>query len=140
MSNQRITVETEVNSDAATVWEHWVSPEHITKWNFASDDWHCPHAENDPRTGGKFSATMAAKDGSASFEFGGVYSEVIPQQSIRYAMEDGREVEVKFEESNGRTKVTETFDAEGTHPVEMQRAGWQMILENFRKHVESNAV
>src|SRR5206468_6649167 len=91
-----ITVENTVNAPVEKVWEHWTKPEHITQWNNASDDWHTPHAENDPRTGGKFLTRMEAKDGSFGFDFGGVYDEVVPNESIQYTMEDGRKVNIKF--------------------------------------------
>ncbi|MCE6992943.1 SRPBCC family protein [Dyadobacter sp. CY323] len=135
---QKITVESTVNAPITKVWEQFNAPEHVTKWCFASDDWHAPFAENDLQTGGKFKTTMAAKDGSFSFDFGGVYSNVTPESLIEYTMEDGRTVKVVFTDHNGSTTVTEIFDAEQTHSVEMQKAGWQAILDNFKKHVEEN--
>ncbi|HEY0742407.1 MAG TPA: SRPBCC family protein [Chryseosolibacter sp.] len=134
---QSITVQALVNAPVQKVWNSWNAPEHITKWCYASDDWHAPKAENDIRTGGKFSTTMAAKDGSVSFDFGGVYSNVKPNALIEYAMEDGRKVKIVFEAQGDKTRVTETFDAEGQHPIEMQRAGWQAILDNFKKYTEN---
>lgn len=134
---QPITVQTTVNAPVQKVWESWTAPKHITQWCQASDDWHAPKAENDIRTGGKFSTTMAAKDGSVSFEFGGVYSNVKPNSLIEYAMEDGRKVKIVFEAQGDKTQVTETFDPESTNPIEMQRAGWQAILDNFRKYTET---
>jgi uncharacterized protein YndB with AHSA1/START domain len=137
MGNNKITVEATINADIQKVWNYWTSPEHIVNWNFASDDWHCPDAENDVRTGGKFRSTMASKDGKMSFDFEGVYDEVIPQRKLTYKLEDGREVEIMFEDlGNNNTKVTEAFDAENTHSDEMQRAGWQAIVNNFKKYVE----
>ncbi|NDK56031.1 SRPBCC family protein [Pontibacter fetidus] len=137
MEKQKITVEATINAGNQKVWTYWTSPEHIVNWNFASDDWHCPSAENDVRTGGKFRSTMASKDGKMSFDFGGVYDEVIPEKKLAYKMEDGRQVEVLFEDlGNNTTKLTETFDAESTHSDEMQRAGWQAIVNNFKKYVE----
>ena len=120
-----ITVAATVNAPIAKVWDYWNSPEHITKWCQASPDWHAPFAENDPRTGGKFKTTMAAKDGSFSFDFGGTYSEVVDHQLIAYSMDDGRQVKVVFEDKGGSTEVTETFDPESENPIEMQRGGWQ---------------
>lgn len=133
-----ITVETTVNAPAEKVWKFWTEPKHITQWCQASDDWHAPYAENDARTGGKFKTTMAAKDGSASFDFEGVYSNVVPNELIEYEMGDGRRVKIVFGDQSGRTTVTETFDPEGTNPIEMQRGGWQAILDNFRKYTEGN--
>lgn len=134
----RITVETTLNAPLETVWAAWTGPEHIVKWNAASDDWHSPTAQNDLRVGGRFNYRMEAKDGSTGFDFEGRYLEVVPQRRIVYSMDDDRNVIVEFTPAgNGSTKVTETFAAESVHPVEMQRAGWQSILDNFRKHVES---
>lgn len=135
---EKITVEVLVNADIAKAWEYWTHPDHIVKWNFASDDWECPCATNDPVTGGKFSARMQAKDGSFGFDFEGVYSEVVPMQKIAYAMEDGRQVEVLFESVDSGTKVTETFDPETENPREMQQGGWQSIMDNYKKHVEQD--
>ncbi|OOQ61558.1 SRPBCC family protein [Mucilaginibacter pedocola] len=136
-----ITIEAVINAPVEIVWDLWVQPEHIVKWNAASDDWHTTKATNDPKTGGKFSSTMAAKDGSMSFDFEGVYSLVKEYKHIAYAMPDGRKVEVTFtsgEEDDETTKVVETFDPEGTHPPEFQKQGWQAILNNFKKYVEEN--
>ena len=135
---QRIKVQTIVNATAEKAWNYFSAPEHITKWAFASDDWHAPYAENDLRKDGKFKTTMAAKDGSFSFDFEGTYTNVIPNESFEYAMSDGRKAKVTFSADGNKTKVVETFDPETTNSVEMQRAGWQAILDNYRKHVESN--
>ncbi|MEC5142435.1 SRPBCC family protein [Chitinophaga sp. 212800010-3] len=134
---EKITVSATVNAPVAKVWEAWSEPEHIKKWNSASPDWHTPRAENDLRTGGKFSSRMEAKDGSFGFDFGGVYDEVRVHEYIAYTMEDGRTVVIDFAGNGNTTKIAETFDAEGTNPAEMQRAGWQAILDNFKKYAES---
>jgi uncharacterized protein YndB with AHSA1/START domain len=120
------------------VWNYWSAPEHITRWAFASDDWHAPYADNDLRTDGKFKTTMAAKDGSFSFDFEGVYTNVQPNKVIEYIMPDGRKVKTIFSGNGNETKVIETFDPETENPIEMQRAGWQAILDNFKKYTESN--
>jgi|ERR1041385_1603813 uncharacterized protein YndB with AHSA1/START domain len=133
-----ITVETTVNAPIEKVWKFWTTPEHITKWCAASDDWHTPYAENDVRAGGKFKSRMEAKDGSAGFDWEGVYSNVEVNQLIAYEMGDGRRVKIVFSDLGGTTKVTETFEPEGTNPIEMQRSGWQAILDNFRKYTEEN--
>jgi uncharacterized protein YndB with AHSA1/START domain len=133
-----ITVQATVNAPIEKVWKFWSEPEHITQWCQASDDWHAPYAENDLKTNGKFKTTMAAKDGSFSFDFGGVYSKVDKHKVIEYEMEDGRKVRVQFEELGDSTQITETFDPENTNPLEMQRGGWQAILDNFKKHTEGN--
>lgn len=133
-----ITIESTVNAPVEKVWKYFSEPEHITKWCQASDDWHAPYAENDLRKDGRFRTTMAAKDGSVSFDFSGVYTDVQRNTRIAYAMDDGRTVEVNFEAAGEKTKVTETFEAEGENPVEMQREGWQAILNNFKKYTEEN--
>ena len=137
-NNTAITVENTVNAPVEKVWKFWTEPEHIKKWNNASADWHTPHAENDLRVGGKFVARMEAKDGSFGFDFGGVYDEVTVNKSIAYTLEDARKVKIFFSGDGSKTKVVETFDAETTNSVEMQRSGWQAILDNFKKYTEEN--
>ncbi|TMV51942.1 polyketide cyclase [Paenibacillus mesophilus] len=137
-SNVAITIETTVHKPVGEVWKHWNEPQHITKWCAASEDWHAPKAENDLRVGGKFVTRMEAKDGSFGFDFGGVYDEVRVNEFIAYTMEDGRKVAITFISEGNATKVIETFDAEATNPVDMQRAGWQAILDNFGKYSEVN--
>jgi uncharacterized protein YndB with AHSA1/START domain len=134
-----IIVEATIASDIDKVWEYWIDPVHITIWNHASDDWECPQAENNLTVGGVFFATMAAKDGSFSFDFSGTYTEIIPLQKLAYVMPDGRKVLVTFEAlSKTETKVTEEFDPETENPPERQREGWQAIMNNFKQHVETN--
>jgi uncharacterized protein YndB with AHSA1/START domain len=134
-----ITVQTTVSAPVAKVWDFWTAPEHITKWNSASPDWHTPRATNDLRTGGTFTARMEAKDGSAGFDFGGTYTDVVTHKKISYAMSDGRKVDVLFEAKGDQTHVTETFDPETENSEEMQRAGWQSILDSFKKYAEEQA-
>lgn len=136
MEKVQITVQSKVNAPVEKVWEYWNAPEHIMKWNSASPDWHTPKSENDLRVGGKFCARMEAKDGSFGFDFGGVYDEVVANERIAYTMEDGRKTEITFINHGDTTEVIETFDAEGQNPVEMQQAGWQAILDNFKKYTE----
>ncbi len=133
----KITVEAVVDADPKKVWEYWCEPKHITKWNFASDDWCCPSATNDLRVGGKYSARMEAKDGSFGFDFEAIYDEVIPLKIISYTMPDGRKATTVFQDLDGKTKVTTTFDAENVHSLEQQRDGWQAILNNFKGCVEA---
>lgn len=133
-----ITVESTVDAPVQKVWDYWTQPDHITKWNNASDDWHTPWAKNDLREGGSFSARMEAKDKSMGFEFGGIYDAVRTNEYIEYTMGDGRKVQVRFTPIGNSTKVTESFDAENTNPVELQRGGWQAILDNFKKYTEDN--
>ncbi|PQJ10811.1 polyketide cyclase [Flavipsychrobacter stenotrophus] len=126
-----ITVEATINAPVAKVWEYWTAPEHITQWCAASDDWHAPKATNDVRVGGDFSTTMAAKDGSFSFDFGGTYTEVKNNEVIGYTMGDGRVARILFKDNGNTTDIVETFEAETQNPVEMQQGGWQAILNNF---------
>jgi uncharacterized protein YndB with AHSA1/START domain len=132
----RITVETTVNAPVEKVWESFTKPEHIMKWNSPSEDWHTPKAENDLRTDGKFSYTMSAKDGSYSFDFAGVYDDVKENEIIEYTLGDGRQAVVSFIPEDDNTRIVETFEAETTNPEEMQRGGWQAILDNFKKYTE----
>jgi uncharacterized protein YndB with AHSA1/START domain len=134
---KEITVKTEVHGSIKSVWESWTLPEHIVHWNFAADSWHAPAALNDLTIGGKFSYRMEAKDGSEGFDFSGVYTEIVEHKVIAYTMDDGRTARVIFEENGDSTIVTEVFEAEQMNPVEMQREGWQMILNNFKRYTES---
>lgn len=138
METTKVTIEATVSASPAKVWEYWTKPECITKWNFASVDWCCPSAENDLKVGGKYKARMEARDGSFGFDFEAIYDEIILQNKISYTMGDGRIATTQFEETNGGTKVTTTFDAETENPIEMQRDGWQAILDNFKKYTETN--
>lgn len=133
-----VTVETVVRVPVEKAWMFWTTPDHIIQWNNASDDWHTPRAENDLRKGGRFLSRMEAKDGSVGFDFNGIYDEIITHQEISYTMEDGRKVNIRFVPEGNGTKVIETFEAENTHSVEMQRAGWQAILDNYKNHAETN--
>ncbi|RKP52964.1 polyketide cyclase [Cohnella endophytica] len=133
-----LTVETTVHKPVGDVWSYWTEPQHITKWCFASDDWHAPNAENDLRAGGSFVTRMEAKDGSFGFDFGGVYDEVRINEFISYTIGDGRKVAITFISQDNDTKVIETFEAESTNPIEMQQAGFQAILDNFKKYSESS--
>ncbi len=133
----RITVETTVKEPIEKVWNCWITPAHIKQWNNASPDWHTPAAGNDLREGGRFSFTMAAKDGSFSFDFGGTYDAVILHERIAYTMDDGRRAEVLFRVDGKDTFIAETFDPEGMNAPEMQQAGWQAILDNFKRYTEA---
>jgi len=132
-----VTVSTVINAPVAKVWEYWSKPEHITQWCSASDDWHAPKAENDLRTGGRFTTRMEAKDGSMGFDFGGVYDAVKNNEYIEYTMGDGRKVQVSFAAKGNTTEVVEKFEAEEMNSVEMQKGGWQAILDNFKNYTES---
>lgn len=127
-----ITVEATIKAPVEKVWKYWSEPAHITKWCAASDDWHAPYADNDLKVNGKFKTTMAAKDGSFSFDFGGVYTKVEHHKVMEYIIDDGRKVSILFSANGNETKVTETFEAESENPIEMQRGGWQAILDTFK--------
>jgi len=134
-----ITVEARIHAPVAKVWTHWITPEHIMKWNAASDDWHTPSASNDLRIGGTFKNRMEAKDGSMGFDFAGTYTDIQTHALIAFRFGEGadtREVRVEFEPVEGGTIVRETFTPETTHPIEVQRGGWQSILDRFKSYVE----
>ncbi|KRA20727.1 SRPBCC family protein [Lysobacter sp. Root604] len=135
----KITIETLVRADLDQVWKAWNTPEDIKQWNAASDDWHTTRSTVDLREGGKFLSRMEAKDGSFGFDFEGTYTRVVPQQTIEYRMEDGREVQSEFVAQADGVLIKSTFDAESENSPEMQRAGWQAILDNFARHVEAKA-
>jgi uncharacterized protein YndB with AHSA1/START domain len=134
--SQSITVEVSVNIPREKAWEFFTKPEHITQWNNASPDWECPRAGSDLKVGGTFSYRMQAKDGSGGFDFGGTYTEVVPNERIAYKIGDGRNVSVTFETKDGVTHVIESFETEKMNPIELQRSGWQMILNNYKKYAE----
>jgi uncharacterized protein YndB with AHSA1/START domain len=136
----KLTVSSFVRAPISKVWECWTSPEHITQWNAASEDWHCPSASTDLRVGGQFVSRMEARDGSMGFDFTGTFTIVEPPRRLAFSMGEGeetREVVVEFQEKEEGTEVMETFDAESIHPLEIQQAGWQSILDRFKAHAES---
>ncbi len=133
-----IAVEVNILAPIEVVWQYFNDPEHVVHWNNASPDWHTPKAENDLQVGGKFNYTMAAKDGSFSFEFWGVYDVIKENQLLEYTLGDERKVSVEFISVGDDTKIIETFEAEGQNSIELQKGGWQAILDNFKKHVEEN--
>lgn len=137
MNTVQITIDALVAAAPSTVWQCWTAPEHITQWNFASEDWCCPSAENDLTVGGYYKARMEAKDGSFGFDFEAVYDQVSPFKILAYTMPDGRKAITTFETQGDATKVATTFDAEATNPIDMQRDGWQAILNNFKHYVET---
>lgn len=132
-----ITVKNTIEAPISKVWEFWTLPEHITKWNTPSPDWHTPYAENDVKEGGKFKSTMAAKDGSMSFDFEGEYTLVKQNEAISYVITDGRKVEISFKQTPNGVEVVESFDPETQNSEEMQRGGWQAIMDSFKSYVES---
>jgi len=136
MEKTVITVEATVNAPVEKVWKAWTGPEHITQWNSASPDWHTPRATNDLRVGGKFLSRMEAKDGSFGFDFEGTYDDVREHEFIAYHLSDGREVKTTFKGNGGNTEIVTNFDAEATNPVEMQKGGWQAIMNNFKAYAE----
>jgi uncharacterized protein YndB with AHSA1/START domain len=132
-----ITIETLINAPIEKVWSAWTTPEDIMKWNSASPDWHTPSSTVDLHVGGTFTSRMEARDGSVGFDFAGTYTNVVDMELIEYSMSDGRKVSVKFVPENDKIRVIESFDPENENPEEMQRAGWQSILDNFAKYVEN---
>lgn len=133
----KITVQADVNLPVDKCWETWTTPEHITNWNFASDEWHCPSATNDLQPGGKFSWRMESKDGEMGFDYSGSYKSIEHNKEIVKNLDDGREVKITFTESGGTTSVVETFEAEDENAAELQRQGWQAILNNYKTYSES---
>lgn len=136
--SETITIEANVQKTCEEVWKLWTESQHITKWNQASEDWHSPRAINDLTPGGKFNIRMEAKDGSAGFDFTGVYDRVDHGRLITYTMEDGRKVETAFHCGESETKIVTIFEAESENSVEMQKAGWQSILDSFKRYAEAN--
>jgi uncharacterized protein YndB with AHSA1/START domain len=134
-----VTVENTVIAPIEKVWRFWTEPEHIRNWAYAMDTWHTPFAESDLKVGGKFLSRMEAKDGSVGFDFGGVYDAIIPNKYIEYTLGDNRKVKITFSGNEKETKIVQNFEAENTNPVEMQRNGWQAILNNFKNYTETNA-
>ncbi len=131
-----IRIETTVNAPIEKVWDCWNNPEHVTQWNQAAPEWHCPSGRNDLRAGGKFSYRMEAKDGSFGFDFSGVYDEVKPMSYIQYHLDDNRKVEIRFVPTQDGIRITEDFEAENQNSLELQKMGWQAILDSFRKYAE----
>jgi len=134
--SDKITVEVKIEKDIHSVWNSWTAPEHITHWNFASDDWICPHAENNLKPGGRFSYRMEAKNGKVGFDFSGEYGLVDVNKTIEFSLDDGRKTTIRFSAVGDGTKITETFDTDKSAPLEMQKNGWQAILNNFKKYTE----
>ena len=137
MTKTKVTVKATIKASAKKVWDYYTNPTHITKWNFADPSWHCPNAENDMKIGGKYKARMEAKDGSFGFDLEAIYTELVPGEKFTYAMAD-REVSVTFDKQGDKTEIVIVFDAENINPIEMQRGGWQAILDNFKKYTEAN--
>ncbi|MCL1674506.1 SRPBCC family protein [Elizabethkingia meningoseptica] len=133
-----ITIETTIQAPVEKVWNYFNQPEHITQWNFAHESWCCPSSENDLRVGGKFNNRMEARDGSFGFNFEGTYDEVSPNKLIKYHMADGRKVATTFEENANGTKITTVFDPESENPLDMQKDGWNAILNSFKNYTEAN--
>jgi uncharacterized protein YndB with AHSA1/START domain len=132
-----ITVETSIDAPIELVWIYWTDPDHIVNWNFASEEWHCPSAVNDLRSGGQLNWRMESKDGKMGFDLKGTYEEVDEPARLMYRLEDGRRVVVQFVIRDERVLVTWKFETEEKHSSEQQRAGWQAILDNFKRYVEA---
>ncbi len=134
---EMITVASKINAPLNKVWQCWTEAQHVEKWNFASDDWHCPKAANKLVMGGEFHYEMAAKDGSANFDFWGTYTSIETEKLIEIVLGDERKMAVSFEFKDGVTTVTETFEPENINSIELQKTGWQAILDNFKQYVEN---
>ena len=137
-NKQVITVETTVDAPVEKVWEYFSLPKHIINWNNASEDWCTPSSENDFKEGGKFTNRMQAKDGSVGFDFWGIYDKIIQNEYIEYTLGDDRNVKINFAPEGEGTKITERFEAETSHPADVQKKGWQNILDSFKKYTENN--
>jgi len=137
MKADKITVSASIVADVKKVWDFYTEPEHINNWNFADPSWHCPSASNDMRIGGRYVARMEARDGSYGFDFDAVYTQIEPGKSFTYEF-GGRLATVEFKDLGELTEVTVSFDPETENSVELQKAGWQAILDNFKRYVESN--
>lgn len=131
-----ILIETTINAPKEKVWDFWNKPEHIVEWCSGDDSWHTPAAKNDLRIWWRFSTTMAAKDGSASFDFEWTYTNVETYHTIDYTIDDGRKVSVRFVQEGKQTKVLESFEPEDINSLQLQKDGWQHILNNFKNYVE----
>ncbi len=137
MSNTKIIVQAIVNADVKKVWDHYNNPIHITQWNFADPSWHCPSAKNDMQIGGTYLARMEARDGSFGFDFEAIYTEIVEGKNFTYEF-GGRSATVQFIDLGNQTEVVVSFDAENENPIELQKNGWQAILNNFKQYSESN--
>ena len=134
---EKIIIKAIISADKQKVWDYYTQPDHITKWNFADPSWHCPSASNDLKIGGRYVARMEAKDGSFGFDFEAVYSKISMENNFTYGL-DKRNVIVEFKELNKQTEITVSFDPENENPIELQRNGWQAILNNFKNYTETN--
>ena len=134
-----VTVAVSVQASPERAWQAFTNPTSVTEWNFASADWHCPRAQNDLREGGTFCYRMEARDGSVGFDFEGTFLELSPAATLRYSLGEGREVVVQFTRDGEQTLVSQSFTPDPTHSLEQQKAGWQSILENYKRHVEATA-
>lgn len=137
MSIDKIMVQATIKAEKDKVWNYYTNPEHITQWNFADPSWHCPHAENDMRIGGRYCARMEARDGSFGFDFEAIYTDILDGDQFTYGF-GGREATVSFRTVDQATEVTVVFDPETENPIEMQKNGWQAILNNFKNYTEAN--
>jgi uncharacterized protein YndB with AHSA1/START domain len=135
----KISIETLVHADLEATWQAYTDPRAIVQWNTASPDWHSPRSQVDLREGGRFSTRMEAKDGSMGFDFEGTYTRVVPGWLIEYRMDDGRGVATRFTREPAGVRIQVDFDAESQNPAEMQRQGWQAILDSFGRYVEGEA-
>ena len=134
---EKVKVTSTINADTKKVWEYYTNPKHITNWNFADPTWHWPTKSNDLRVGGTYKARMEAKDGSFGFDFEAIYTKIINYKEFSYEF-GGRTANIRFDILEDKTELVVEFDPETENPVEMQKKGWQSILDNFKKYAEQN--
>lgn len=136
METKPITVKATINGNKTEVWKYYTSPEHITQWNFADKSWHCPKASNNMKVGGTYFARMEAKDGSFGFDFEAIYTNIVHEEQFSYEF-GGRTATVVFKDNKRDTDLIVTFDPETENSLELQKNGWQAILNNFKAYVEA---
>ena len=136
MKETSIIVEALIQCSATEAWHYYVSPEHIIHWNFASPEWHCPKADNALEEGGELNYVMAARDGSMSFEFKGIFNSIEEPLKLDYTLGDGRKVKVNLQPTDQGTRFVQSFEPEQENSLDLQRDGWQAILNNFKEYVE----
>jgi uncharacterized protein YndB with AHSA1/START domain len=134
---EKISIQVTIQAGLKKVWDYYTNPAHIIHWNFADPSWHCPRAENDMRVGGIYNARMEARDGSFGFDFKAIHTEIQEGKHFTYEF-DGRTAHIEFKDLNEQTEVVVTFDPESENPIELQRNGWQSILNNFKNYAENN--
>lgn len=137
MIQEKITVHTSLNLPKSKAWEYYTNPKHIVNWNFADPGWHCPKAINDMKVGGIFNARMEARDGSFGFDFEVTYTEIKEGEGFTYEFGE-RLATITFDEKENTTEINVVFDPETENSIELQKNGWQAILNNYKNYTENN--